>query len=1811
MEELSELTSITALLRSVEKGNSSESVLGQLRQLPIIDTTSKRKPHKPVPRTKQRKDWKSKQRQRIQNNKLSGETHRSLSTSRRRHRTQRRFLQLPQAPTADKLWVVSKKHQLSDVKKDELNSIEAEENLVNALSLLEDAGGDRKGAAKMLVVDNILGDEQIAHREREKYREQFFSQILSVDTSQSETSTLYSLLKCNGRNSYSEEEEGEVEYIIPPIYRPQKHLEKKVLHSLVPEQYEEVRETMQKRSFAALDQKTIAKVSISNLELNGAEPLPSQMAIVRGSIGLQRFPKNVTPNTDLIDSSVFYIIQKQEKRNADQINRKNNAVDELKVAEDDGWLAKLKSSSNLIDANKSLTFRTELVKKLGKESYSARKFKQIFDKKVFEKIESLKSNMPMDFLFEVGLKDDYNKRTKAKLKNMIKQWGFRLEVQGLLRWNNFVKDHRKQECIKRATDIERVWRGYVGRQEFSQAIEARNIKLEKARFRRLMRDRRQWLSAIQIQRRWRGLLGRRIYAIELEIMTSVLLIQRTWRAKKARMLYIIMKHRRDHQDAAALTIERIYRGYKGRKRAARYHRLKHREIHEKLLGDMEFVILYGFKKEGATRCLQRWFRNTRVKLVKFKGHVFATRIEALFRGHQGRLHAQDARFEKWKRKEKKKLEQVALKLQCHYRSKMAADLTKSMIKAKKAHKEELRLKKEVYLKKKNSNVGVLGNRLGKRLLGTLNPFQKQKEEAAARKIQMAYRARRARRLLKRMKYVNSQWSRHKLDMCAKVIQKYARGWLARRRVVLIKRNIAAIKIQSLVRGQRDRSMLRNKMRYDMAIPNIQRYTRGWLARRKINRVREERERLKAVVTKCQTTVRMYISRRKVEMLRESIHRKAELHKVVVQRIDEAMIYESDRMVERLGFSHKSKLKILERKVGAQGCSSSAEAFRLAEPLRDLFLHFSKPASSMESMKFLAATKEFNGLIEQRGGKKRKKDHLKNKFPGINPVEIDLCFAKAIGNAKRAQQEELEARSKQRAEKKVEVVKGISFQGFCDALSMLGDIRYAIKNDKGTVTGYSIETYRYHTGQRARFFKLLDDYVLAGKTKSICYKYRVKFNKYIEQRALWAANAIQRAARGYWGRNFYAAAKRAYVQNKIDVKRGKKLAKLQKRWRRRQARRELIRRYRDTVRKYLDPVSGLPYWHNPNSNSIRWKKIKWLRRSEDVRTVIELPHPDVEFIKFCAQCNEVTAAWYCIDCDDFYCKSDYDTFHGKGRRREHAKFAVDVCVECEYQVASRECHQCGDFYCDTCFWKMHSKGGLVQHTWAPLLKMCELCPDQKRANAVRCTSNGTDMCNPCYNNSYYYDGYERIEKPLVTRSMQIYRDKIFLERKEAAEAIAAEAREKAEEHRRYVEQVKKIQGLWRMRKSRRLWYPVILNAMEARIAKERRDGEAGVVKGSLRYRLLAGLGSAPVLEVDSHEERVRKLVQLELYEEELWERYPWLTEQDVEEAKFTGVRKTGILKTQDDLMKTAAKLKAAATGENAEAAKAAAKAAADATAKLTGKLAAQALGIEEGQIANVAKQKAKEARHAAKLAILEKRSGLNESIGAGLVSIGNSLKDSGVFSGLGRMVVRRGKKANKLAKRLEKRQGREYKVHKLITERLEERKNIREAEKAWELVEEPEEGDYWYNADTGESTYEDPRTFQSPVEEDEAEVEEEVREQFSESESDDDSGDDSDDSGDIIIKKKKTQVEEVTALENGSWQITHDESGTPYYYNEEGETTYDPPPGFVNSPSNNVAADYYSNNEQGDIHSDWQEAYDDDGSPYYYNSAGETTYEYPW
>ena len=70
-------------------------------------------------------------------------------------------------------------------------------------------------------------------------------------------------------------------------------------------------------------------------------------------------------------------------------------------------------------------------------------------------------------------------------------------------------------------------------------------------------------------------------------------------------------------------------------------------------------------------------------------------------------------------------------------------------------------------------------------------------------------------------------------------------------------------------------MMRNRMRYDLAIPTIQRYTRGFLARQLARRMRFERENLIVSATKCQALIRQYFARRKIERQREYMHARFE------------------------------------------------------------------------------------------------------------------------------------------------------------------------------------------------------------------------------------------------------------------------------------------------------------------------------------------------------------------------------------------------------------------------------------------------------------------------------------------------------------------------------------------------------------------------------------------------------------------------------------------------------------------------------------------------------------------------------------------------------------------------------------------------------------------------------------------------------------------------------------------------------------------------------------------------------------------------
>ena len=99
---------------------------------------------------------------------------------------------------------------------------------------------------------------------------------------------------------------------------------------------------------------------------------------------------------------------------------------------------------------------------------------------------------------------------------------------------------------------------------------------------------------------------------------------------------------------------------------------------------------------------------------------------------------------------------------------------------------------------------------------------------------------------------------------------------------------------------------------------------------------------------------------------------------------------------------------------------------------------------------------------------------------------------------------------------------------------------------------------------------------------------------------------------------------------------------------------------------------------------------------------------------------------------------------------------------------------------------------------------------------------------------------------------------------------------------------------------------------------------------------------------------------------------------------------------------------------------------------------------------------------------------------------------------------------------------------------------------------------------------------------------------------------------------------VQSEKDSKWKVEYDDENTPYYYTNDGESTYTKPDDYDGPDENaaNVTAaveggndsgweSSYENYGGGNGANDWQEAYDDDGNVYYYNSNGETTYDYPW
>ena len=146
--------------------------------------------------------------------------------------------------------------------------------------------------------------------------------------------------------------------------------------------------------------------------------------------------------------------------------------------------------------------------------------------------------------------------------------------------------------------------------------------------------------------------------------------------------------------------------------------------------------------------------------------------------------------------------------------------------------------------------------------------------------------------------------------------------------------------------------------------------------------------------------------------------------------------------------------------------------------------------------------------------------------------------------------------------------------------------------------------------------------------------------------------------------------------------------------------------RNSLTKWIDFNSGDPYWCSPTTKHQFWTKPLVLG-NDDVRHVVESPHPEVEYALSCSDCGG-TAKRYCNECDEWFCLNDYKKLHRTGKRAEHTFVDMDICIECSYQIASRNCDRCGDNFCDNCYYVKHRLGRMRLHTWKMLIPMCTMC-----------------------------------------------------------------------------------------------------------------------------------------------------------------------------------------------------------------------------------------------------------------------------------------------------------------------------------------------------------------------------------------------------------------------------------------------------------------------------------------------------------------------
>ncbi|KAH9131792.1 hypothetical protein AeRB84_021627 [Aphanomyces euteiches] len=1026
--------------------------------------------------------------------------------------------------------------------------------------------------------------------------------------------------------------------------------------------------------------------------------------------------------------------------------------------------------------------------------------------------------IPLSFLLERNMAALCQSKAGAIIKSAFHALLLQFYADAWEHWQQFIQCSRAAERQAAALVICRVFRGHRTRKACEQ-LRLQLGQLEKAKSDAIMRSvKTRAKCALAIQMVFRQFKMRQRQQEALRRHTAATRIQHLAvfnRQRRLALAKMLLDARLIH---AALQVQRVWRGSRGRRVAKRVrtHRRQQKLFHT--LSDPKLAIAYRFETNGAAFRIQRQVRRW---LQRRRGRAMRQAIQASRAESKARLLLLKVvrRFKRRKRERELEASHAvrtkAARIIQRYIAQWVQHRKWKLLRVARRKQERLARMalKAKRLKPQNMVVANLSIRGASKTWRTISsrlrkPKANRKEDAVVT-IQRAWRyAKKRHQVYLKALYV-------KLDVAAS-------------RRAALQRHVT--RIQKVWRGRRERRKCRI-LWLDKAIRNS---LQKWKARRL------RRRNLAAM--KIQTKYRAWCTRRITEVAQRVLHRQ-HASASRIQRLARHIL--SVEMVQRRRDAWRLQQEILEFcSVSLQRCLRKNMDFLVLQSLEgtieDVLTYREWLTNNLYNPKDAASFPIFQILFLDYSGIKRdlwSTQSIKEfKALRLDRSKFVKLFREAFASSERLMEITSEA-DRVLAKLKAHPSQSRSSLAYTDFVFCMKEMaKLQIKSKKLSDDERLLQLFWRHfaTSKWSQKYKAPDQ----------MKQYALTWMEYNAQRIQRLARRDQYRQRGLILLNL----KRLELQ---QMKIHKAAQSIQNAWRGRSSRQYMRKLMQKVFRKYIDAATGLPYWTNPQTGYSTWKKPSLLGKQDVDHNPIPLADEVTEYEVKCSNCNIEPIHETCFQCQDNYCKICFQTLHAKGKMATHQHFAIPTCTSCLYQIASRLCNECKEPYCDNCMAYLHSKGTLVGHSATALMPICIDC-NGKRATRVHCQTCNKNICKSCW--QFHPPEYCQ---PLPFISFPVEAERARFETLKTNEILAEEKRiqDAKDLEALKIKMALRIQRGWRRKVSCKTGIMHLLDLHKQKQdlwEKIRRDR---LTEKNLVYQVKYLFGKADVLETDSSIQRI--------------------------------------------------------------------------------------------------------------------------------------------------------------------------------------------------------------------------------------------------------------------------------------------------------------------------------------------------------------------